>query len=428
MSRRTKVGLFVVLAVVVVGGIAALSAARRAGRATEVRLEPVAVRDLVSLVTASGKIEAKTKVDISADITGRITNLYVREGQRVQKGDLLLQIDPAQYQSIVARSEAALQTNQANLLQVQANLDQATRTRDRAVEIQRTNADLISREAVEQAQQAYDVALAGSNSTRSMVDQAKAALEEARSNLAKTRLYAPISGRVTRLAVEEGEVAVPGTFSRETGLLLTISDLSVILARVDVDETDVVRLAIGDSVAVAIDAFPDTAFVGRVTKISNSAKLAQVAGGQSTDRAVDFEVEVTLVRPPEEILPDLSATARIVTDTRQTVLSIPIIALTVREHEDLPNELQADSVRLAGAAAAKPQEREGVFLVQGGIATFKPVRVGIAGEEYFELLEGLQRGDTIVAGPYQAIRDMKDSTRVKPQAERGAKTPKGAGS
>jgi HlyD family secretion protein len=227
---------------------------------------------------------------------------------------------------------------------------------------------------------------------------------------------------VTRLAVEEGEVAVPGTFSRETGLLMTIADLSVILAKVDVDETDVVRLQLGDSVAVSIDAFPDTSFVGRVTKISNSAKLASAAGGASQDRAVDFEVEVVLENPPTDIRPDLSATARIVTDTRKGTLSIPIIALTVREHEDVPNELKPGT---DSAGAGKKVEREGVFVVQNGVAMFRPVRVGIAGEEHFEVLDGLAAGDTVVAGPYQAIRDMKDSTKVRQQVDKAAAEKKG---
>jgi len=258
--------------------------------------------------------------------------------------------------------------------------------------------------------------VANYSSTESQVAQARASLQEARDNLAKTRLFAPISGRVTRLAVEEGEVAVPGTFSRETGLLMTVSDLSVVLAKVDVDETDVVRLALQDSVSIAIDAFPDTTFIGRVTKIGNSAKLSQAAGG-STDRAVDFEVEVVLDNPPGDIRPDLSATARIVTETRHGVLSLPIIALTVREHEDIPNELKpsTDTTQPKPAGNGKKPEREGVFVVRNGIATFTPVKVGIAGEEYFELLSGISAGDTVVAGPYQAIRDMKDSTKVKQQ-------------
>lgn len=423
MSRRTKIGLFVGLLVAVVVAVSALSAARRSGRATEVRIEPVTKRDLVAVVTASGKIEANSQVDISSDITGRIVKLTVREGDMVKKGQLLVQIDPSQYQSVVQRTEALLQSSQAGLMQVKANRDHTKRQLDRALEIRRSNANLISAEAVEQAQNAYDVALATYQSNESVVDQARAQLQEAKDNLAKTRIYAPIDGRVTRLAVEEGEVAVPGTFSRETGLLMRVADMSGILAKVDVDETDVVRLSIGDSVAVSIDAFPDTTFLGRVSKIGNSAKLVSSSGGQggggTTDRAVDFEVEIELVNPPTDIRPDLSATARIVTDTRKEALSIPIIALTVREHQDIPNELKAPT----DSATRKKNEREGVFIVRGGTASFIPVKVGIAGEEHFEVLNGLNPGDSIVAGPYQAIRDMKDSTKVKQQTERPAGRP-----
>jgi HlyD family secretion protein len=242
------------------------------------------------------------------------------------------------------------------------------------------------------------------------VDQARAALEEAQSNLRKTTIVSPIAGRVVRLAVEEGEVAVPGTFSKETGLLMTIADLSVIQAKVQVDETDVVRLSVGDSVDVSIDAFPDTTFLGHVTKIGNSAKLA---AGQSTtgtsDRAVDFDVEVTLQKPPADIRPDLSCTARVVTDTRTGVLSIPIIALTVRDNTPVSSESAPRDTTRGG----KKKETEGVFVVTQGVANFKPVKVGIAGDEYFEVLSGVQSGDTVVAGPYQTIRDLKDGSRVK---------------
>jgi HlyD family secretion protein len=433
MSRRAKWTLGLVIVAVVGGGLFALTAAKKSGRATEVRLEPVAARDLVAAVTASGKIEAKTKVDISADITGRITEIAVKEGDLVRKGQFLLQIDPAQYESITLRLQGQVASAEASLMQARTNRDQAKRQRDRSVEIQRANAELIAREVVEQAIQAYDVADANLQAAQAGVDQARAALSEARSNLAKTHLISPIDGRVVRLAVEKGEVAVPGTFSKETGLLMTVADLSVVLARVQVDETDVVRLHLGDSVAVSIDAFPDTSFVGRVTKISNSAKLSQTgaSSGGSTDRAVDFDVEITLDRPPADIRPDLSATARIVTDTRKQTLSIPIIALTVREHQDVPNETKAGTGTPVGVAASpgstdkKKKDREGVFVVQGGIAMFRPVKVGIAGDEHFEVLDGLKAGDTVVAGPYQAVRDLKDSTKVKQAKDlKGAAAPK----
>lgn len=407
-------GLVVAIVVLAAAGIVAFRINRSKNAATEVRLEQVGRRDLVSAVTASGKIEAKTSVDISADITGRIIDIAVREGDTVKRGQFLLQIDPAQYQAAVARAQGVVSSTQAILLQTRASRDQAQRAWNRAKQLRELGENLIAPETAEQAQTALEVAEANFQSSRAQLEQARAGLQEAKDNLAKTRLTAPISGRVVRLAVEEGEVAVPGTFSRETGLLMTIADLSVILAKVQVDETDVIRLKTGDSVDVNIDAYPDTTFAGRVTEISQSAKLTatQTASG-SNDRAVDFDVEITLKSPPEDIRPDLSCTARIVTDTRDNALSIPIIALTVRDHEKVPNESETgprvDTLRQRFAK----REAEGVFIVREGLATFRPVKVGVAGDDYFEVLDGIREGETIVAGTYQAIRDLKDGAKVR---------------
>jgi HlyD family secretion protein len=406
-----KIGLIVVGVALLAGGGIGYRVQKRKHAGTEVRLEQVARRDLVSAVTASGKIEAKRSVDISADITGRIIRLAVREGDLVTKGQFLVQIDPAQYQAAVSRAQGVVSSTQATLAQARATLDQAERSWNRARQLTQLGPNLIAPEAAEQARTSYDVAQATWQATRAQLEQSQASLQEARDNLAKTRLTSPISGRVVRLAVEEGEVAVPGTFSKETGLLMTVADLSVILAKVQVDETDVVRLAANDSVQVTIDAYPDTTFLGRVTQISHSAKLTetQTASG-SNDRAVDFDVEVTLDSPPRDIRPDLSCTARMVTDTRAQALSIPIIALTVRDHERVPNENpNIDTTKLKRLG----KEAEGVFVVRDGQATFRPVKVGIAGDEYFEVIDGLREGETIVAGTYQAIRDLRDGARVR---------------
>jgi HlyD family secretion protein len=398
-----------VIVVVVVAAIGA-KVARGGNTGTEVRLETVTRRDLVATVTASGKIKPKTKVDISADITGRIIELPVVESQRVHKGDLLIRIDPSTFEASVARAEALLASAQAAEIQATANRDQAERALGRAKELRAQNSNLISDEQLEQAQTQFDVAAAIELSSQRQVDQARAGLQEARDQLAKTVLRAPMDGQVTRVAVEAGEVAVPGTFSRETGLLMTVSDLSVIQVNVQVDETDVVRLALGDSAEITIDAYPDTTFSGRVTKISQSSvSLATAATG--SDRAVDYNVEVTLDNPPPDVRPDLSATAKIVTDTRKDALSIPIIALTVREHTPISTETAPQDTTKA------KKETEGVFVVQAGLAQFRPVKVGIAGEEHFEVLDGLQPGDSIVAGPYQAIRDLKDSVHVRPMKQ-----------
>src|SRR3989440_409440 len=413
MSKRNKVLVGAGAAVLIVG-LVVISAGARRDRGAEVRFEKANRRDLVAAVTASGKIQPKKKVDISADITGRITRIAVREGDLVTKGQFLLQIEPTIYQANLQQAEATLASSQAAAVQAKANRDQADRALGRTRELHTQNPNLVSQEQLEQAQTAFDIAEANLTAARHQVDQARAAVRSAGDNLRKTTLLAPMAGRVTRLSVEEGEVAVPGTFSKDVGLLLTVSDLSVIQVKVNVDETDVVRLHLGDSVEVTIDAFPDTTFMGHVTKVSNSAILTAAASAPGTNtQAVDYQVEITLTNPPADVRPDLSATARIVTDTRKQALSIPIIALTVREHKPVSTENRPVDT----AAARKKKETEGVFVVDKGTATFRPVKVGIAGDEYFEVLDGLKEGETIVAGPYQAIRDLKDGARVRPSKQ-----------
>jgi len=309
MSKRNKVLVGAGAAALIVG-LVVISAGARRDRGAEVRFEKASRRDLVAAVTASGKIQPKKKVDISADITGRITKIAVREGDLVTKGQFLLQIDPTIYQANLQQAEATYASSQAAAVQAKANRDQAQRALGRTKELRAQNPNLISQEQLEQAQTAFDIAEANLTAAQHQVDQARAAVQSTRDNLRKTTLVAPMSGRVTRLPVEEGEVAVPSTFSKDVGLLMTVSDLSVIQAKVKVDETDVVRIHLGDSVDVSIDAFPDTSFTGQVTKLSNSSILtaASSATGQN-DRAVDYEVEVTLNHPPADVRPDLSATA-----------------------------------------------------------------------------------------------------------------------
>src|SRR2546425_9073581 len=227
MSKRNKL-LVGAGATVLIVGLVVISAGARRDRGVEVRFEQAGRRNLVAAVTASGKIQPKKKVDISADITGRITRIAVREGDLVQKGQFLLQIDPTIYEANMQRANAAMSSAQAGEVQARATRDQSQRALQRTKELREQNPNLISQEQLEQAQTAFDIAEANMTASQHLVEQSRAGLQEARDQLAKTHLIAPMAGRVTRLAVEEGEVAVPGTFSRETGLLLTISDLSVI--------------------------------------------------------------------------------------------------------------------------------------------------------------------------------------------------------
>lgn len=418
MSRGLKI---LIGAVVVIGGVtAAQKMAANRNKATEVRVDSVTARDLVSSVTASGQIQPRIKVDVAADISGRIVRLAVKEGQEVRKGQFLLEIDPEQYLAAVQRSSAAVASSRASLTQSEANLQQAVRNYERSLGIQKTNPQLIAAEQLEQLKTAVEVNEALTESARQQVDQANASLKEARSNLARTRIMSPMNGRISRLVVEEGETAVPGNFNRDAAILLTVADLSVFETKVKVDETDVARLSIGDSTIVQIDAFPDTTFVGKVVEIANSAVLA-AAGSQ--DQAIDYEVTIQLLNAPPDTRPDFSATAKIVTDVRNQVLSIPIIALTVRENQNLaPGDT---AVGVGGRPPVRDitkRDVEGVFVVgEDNKVTFRPVKVGIAGDRYFEVLSGLKANEKIVGGTYQAIRELKDGTLVK-QAKDESKT------
>jgi HlyD family secretion protein len=425
MTTRGKVLLGIVV-VAVLGSAAAISLAVDRGRGVEVRMEELTTRDLVATVTVSGNVRARRKVDISADVMGRVIELNVKEGEDVTQGQVLLRIDPSQLEAAVSRAQASLSQAQAQAAQQRASLVRAQRDYERLRTLRERDSTLVSPQQVEDAQTGLEVAQSLAQASEHGVSQARAALTETQDQLAKTIIRAPISGKVTRLNVEAGETVVIGTMNNPGSLILTISDLSVVEAVMEVDETDVPSITLGDSAIVELDAFPDRRFTGRVTEIGNSAILppSQTAGTGQT-AAIDFEVVITLDDPGILLRPDLSATADIITAVRERVLSIPIIALTVR---------QPDSVEAAAAAAAEedaaaqpPQERlegplaratrpveiEGVFVVRDGVAHFTPVTVGITGQEYFEVIAGLRTGDTVVAGPYQRIRELKDGDIVK---------------
>jgi HlyD family secretion protein len=432
MSTRGKT-LLIAGAVVVLAAFVSLGVASRRQPAVDVKLEQVTRRDLVSQVTASGQIEPAQSVDILSDIMGRIVYLPVEEGDMVRKGQVLVKLDTATYAAAVEQAQAAVASAQANVAQARANLQQAQSTYSRDSMVRATNVQLISTEVFEQAQTALSVSKANLDAAQRSVDQARASLRNSQDQLSKTTIVSPLTGQVTLLAVKQGEVAVPGTYSRQTGLLMTVSDMSVIEARVNVDETDVVRVKLGDSAQVSIDAFPDTTFAGRVTRIGNSSTTsgtASTSGLQTAQQAVDFEVRVTLDHPPRGLRPDLSATANIITDTRKNALSVPIIALTVRQPPaDTAKRASTAGSTATGTAARyaistdtsqarRVKQVEGVFVVDTltHIAHFTPVKVGIAGDQYFEVLTGLKPGETVVAGSYQAIKDLKDGSRVKGQA------------
>ncbi len=420
MRKKTKL----MIAAGAVAGVVAIAviSALQSSDATMVRIEPVARRDLVATVTASGWIEPNRKVDVQADIMGRIIELRVAEGQQVSRGDILLRIDPTQYEAMASRARAAVNEAGAREAQARANLIQAERQAQRMRTLAQQE-NMVSPQQVEEAETQELVQRQLLEAAKFGVAQARSALAEADDQLAKTVIRAPMDGVVTRLNVEEGETAIVGTMNNAGSLLLTVADLGAMEAVVRVDETDVPELHIGDSASVQIDAFPRQSFTGAVTEISHSSVTRPASGASSPSgqgQAIDFEVKIRLDNPPPSLRSDLSATAEIVTAKRPQALSVPIIALTVRDRSDaqpVPQEDPSAQAASARAVAAGEEDEEGVYVVRAGKAEFVPVQVGIAGREHFEVLSGVTESDSVVAGPYEAIRALTDGTAVQPIAQ-----------
>jgi HlyD family secretion protein len=376
-----------------------LSVATKREGGVEVEVETVEGRDLTAIVSASGTIEPQQSVSIQATTPGEVVRIGVAEGQRVTKGQFLLQLDPVNVAASASAQAAAVQAAQADLAQSQAQLAWAQQEYDRKRDL--AEADLIPRAELQQAEAELRGRQAAVRAARSRSSQMAATLQGARHDLSRVTITSPIDGVVTRVNVEEGEVAMIGTMNQPGTVLLQIADLGLMEATVDVDETDVVHIDVGQEAEVTIDAFPDTTFSGRVTEVGTSPKIVPTATGPSPE-ATDFEVKITLGGSIPAARSGLSASAEIMTASREKSLAIPVQSLVVRQISDDSAEETAGVV-----------EEEGVFVVREGKAVFVPVRVGIAGDRYFEVVSGLEGNEQIVSGPYQALRDLKDGEPVR---------------
>mgnify|MGYP001167785888 FL=1 len=420
MANRSKLIIGLVI-IIVLGSATALAVIRGRQGGIEVRTEMIETRDLVQFVTASGNIRARRTVDISSDVSARVSQLLIEEGDDVVAGQTLLRLEPDQYQAAFSRAEAQLAQSQAQEGQQRANLTQATRDQDRLVQLRARDSILVSRQQLDDARTRVEVQTQLLEAARHGVSQAQAGVDEAEDRLSKTIFSAPMPGKVTRLNVEEGETVIIGTMNNPGSLVLTISDLSLIEVVVQVDETEVSMISLGDRASIRIDAFPDQEFSGQVTEIGNSAITppSQQQGNQQA--AIDFEVVLTLDETDVPLRPDLSATADIIVESRADAVSVPIIALTVRDVAEV-----SDSVSQSGS---DDDDVEGVFLVQDGLVYFQRVQAGIAGQEYFEVLSGLSTGDVVVSGPYQRIRELRDGDAISVIVEEGEEGQKdGSGS
>ena len=440
-------------AVLVLGGISWFSVYQVNKGVVTVQTGRVVKEDLTSIVTASGEIRPKNYTNVEGEGIGKITQIVVKEGDQVKKGDVLLKLENIQPGADVAAQEAAIDATEAGMRAAAANYDSAVATlAQRQADLEKARFDwgrsqelykeqLIAKSDYDASKATYDGAVAALNASKAQVDQTRAAREESRFNeqqasavlkhtkdvLRKTTYVAPIDGIVSYIAVRVGENVVPGIQNTEGSMLMTISDMSIVGAEVKVDETDITNVRDGDVADVSIDALPGKTFKGTVTQVGDEAILrssglaATTQTTANTQEARDFKVVVTLDNPPAGLRPGLSASAKIQTAHKKGVLTIPIQALAVRTKADIEEAEKAHggNVTLAASkslATGDPQQKidvQGVFVVHGKKAEFVPVQTGITGVTNIEITSGLKDGDEIVIGSYKALRTLRPGASVK---------------
>ncbi len=446
MTRSTKRWLGAAVVVAIAAGLAYANFAFRKDTGKEVTVEAVQTRDLTAIVTASGKIQAKRTVNISADNMGRVTQLSVEEGDRVKRGQFLMQIDPRNLASAVQSGQAGQQAARSQLeqqrlaiLTARDNLDLSRSDLKRQEELWAQQ--LTTRQALDQARNQVTVREAelrqreqDIRTQEQRIRQEGAALNQAQYNLSRARIESPIDGIVSRRNIEEGETVVIGTMNNAGTVLLTIADMSIIEAEVEVDETDIPSVRIGQVAKVTIDALPGKSYTGKVTEIGNSPIQTTAASSSAGQSATNFKVTVQLDETIDEVRPGFTCSAEIETARRSKAVAVPIQAMAVR---DLVYDASGSIVRppkqdgkkkapTPATPADLPEgqtrkETEGVFVLRDKNAEFVPVQTGIAGERYFEVLSGVKAGDQVITGPFNSVRDLQDGDAVRLGADAAKK-------
>lgn len=422
MSKKKRLLLIIGGAVVVILVIV-LAASKSSGLVYTVQSGKVEKGEIVSLVTATGSVNAKTTVKISADVAAKIVELPIKEGDQVKKGDLLVKLDQTRYLAAVNQAEAALAAARASEKRAEASLLEAQQAYERGEKL--FAAQLISDETHTSLRTALDVAKANLESSQYYTKQQKATVDEIKDNLDKTVIRSPIDGTVTTLNAEIGEIVMVGTMNNAGTVILTVADLSTIEVEVDVDETDIARVQVGQDAKIELDAMPDTSFKGTVTEVGNAATNAGSTG------VTNFLVRILLLEQVEGIKPGMTATVDITTDKRKDVLFVPIQAVVMRPDK-------SDSLKNAGAGGTggagssggavaatvdsakttkkddkkQAKELEGVFKLTGGVVKFVPIKTGIADQQNIEVKEGLSENEEIVTGSYRILRTIEDGAKV----------------
>jgi HlyD family secretion protein len=396
--KRRKKALIIFAVILIIGIIIISNLRSKREKTIKVTVEKVEKQDLESIISASGEVKPKKNVNISAQIPGRIIKIGVDEGQNVKAGDFLLKLDAIQYEANANRDRALINSFKASLIKAKARSKKDGSYYERQKKLWEEM--LISREQLEAANAQDEISKADQESILYQIKQAEASLQNTLDHLSKTVYNSPIDGIITSLRIEEGEIALVGTMNNPGTVLMTIADLSVMEVEVEVDETDVIGVKIGQLSEVKVDAFPDQTINGKVTEIGSSALQKTTASEESKD----FKVIITLENPPEDLKPGLSASADIITADKKDVLAIPISALVLREKEDVDKNKKKNE-----------EPEEGVYIVENSRAKFYPVKKGIMGEMMIEIVSGLEEGQEVVVGPYSALRQLKDGLLIKPE-------------
>jgi HlyD family secretion protein len=461
--KKWKIAVGVGLLLAISGGVYASLQWSKKGIVT-VQTGRVVRQDLTSLVTASGEVKPRNYINIGSNAQGpaRITDILVKEGDRVSRGQALAKLESVQPEADVAAQRATVTSTQAESAAAEASLKaQDSNLRTLEASIERSRADLVrakldfdrsekllkeglvSRQDFDTRRAAVQSGEATLRESEARLAQAKAQIEQFRASLSaaqrritvseanlrratdvlnRTQSTSPIDGVVTNLPVRVGETVVPGIQNSSASLIMTIADMSIITAEVKVDETDIVNVKLDQPADVTVDAMPGRSFKGHVIEIGNTAILRStgLAASQSaisSQEAKDFKVVIALDNPPDEMRPGLSCTAKIITATRQKSVTIPIQALTVRQKGDLEPRKEGEKVPELptdpAALRARKEEIQGVFVIQGEKAVFKKVETGITGITDIEVLSGLNDGEEIITGSYKVIRTLRNEAKIK---------------
>lgn len=438
MTTKTKRILGAVAAIAVIGAIVGFSVSRENRKKITVQTGKVEKKDLVQVVTASGEVRPRRYVNVGANVSGRLVEIAVKEGDTVKKGQMLARVESERYEAGARQGEAGVAAARADLARAEADLAASKLAFDRTKKMRDDR--LVSESAFDQAEAEFKMKAANVEAARKRVAQLQAQLDSTKDELYKTTVYSPMDGVVTNLPKEAGEMVI-GAMSFNPTVIMTVADLSVMESEVMVDETDFRNLKLGQEAKIKVDALEGLEMKGEVTEIGASA-LVRGSGSQSAAQTTlgantgnqpkDFRVTITIKDPPPNLRPGLNATADITTATREKVVAVPVQAVVVREVDKDGKVVDPDAIAtpagaerqgntVAQAARQKGEEKDGVFVVEGDKAVFKPVKTGIMGETDIEITEGLAEGQEIVTGSYRTLRNLKDQAKIKTE-QKGKKS------